>query len=269
MNTSNQFQVRNGSAYAATTTISYAANTTYHVKIVANLTAKTYDVWINGTQIAATYSFRTEAATMDDVGQVCLKATTGANVYTVANHIVYPQPSPTPTTSATLSPGITPSATPSAVTGTLAVNLNCSVTTGDSNGHWGLIIWVTNNSGTYVDTVYYYTQYFYYSFDPLWAENTTDGTTGPTTVVTTNTAVTKTWNCKSSTNASLMPGNYNVYVCIQRHYTSSGLNKYTTYRGTIALGTGSTTVNSWTETSTNESSNKPVLTTTSSLVYTP
>jgi len=89
------FYARNGGSYAKNANVSFSANNTYHIKIVANLTAKTYSVYVTPSggsqvQIANSYAFRTGSPLTDDVGKVCLNsATTNNNDFKVTNHIVY------------------------------------------------------------------------------------------------------------------------------------------------------------------------------------
>jgi unsaturated chondroitin disaccharide hydrolase len=93
MNTDGRFDVRNGGAYAALTAVPYTANTTYHVRMVTDLNAKRYSVWVkppggSEIQIASNYAFRSDAPPTDDLGKVSLNGTTGDNTYTVTNHVV-------------------------------------------------------------------------------------------------------------------------------------------------------------------------------------
>ncbi|MBK1810478.1 polysaccharide lyase family 7 protein [Clostridium sp. YIM B02505] len=92
-NTSGYFDVRNGDAYQAMTNVTYSANNTYHVKITANMSGKTYSVWVtppNGstTQIAQNYTFRSDAPSTDDLGQICVRSKTSDNQFTVQNHVI-------------------------------------------------------------------------------------------------------------------------------------------------------------------------------------
>lgn len=94
VNTSGSFDARNGGAYAALATVPYSANNTYHVKMVANLTAQTYSVWVtppggSATQIASNYSFRTDAPATDDLGQVCIRTASANDQMKVENHTLY------------------------------------------------------------------------------------------------------------------------------------------------------------------------------------
>ncbi len=77
MNSGGYFDVRNGTAFASLTNVSYTANTKYHIKLVADLSTKKYDVYITpagGSQalIASGYSFRSDAPYTDDIGKMCL-----------------------------------------------------------------------------------------------------------------------------------------------------------------------------------------------------
>jgi len=77
MNENGQFDVRNGSGYDADVVVPYSANSTYHVRMVSDLNAGTYDVWVTPqggteTQIANDYIFRSDAPLTDDLGKVCL-----------------------------------------------------------------------------------------------------------------------------------------------------------------------------------------------------
>ena len=93
-NVNGTFEVRNGAAYAALTAVPYSANNTYHFKMVTDLNAKTYSVWVtppggSPIQIASNYAFRSDAPATDDLGQVCVRTQAADNQMKVANHIVY------------------------------------------------------------------------------------------------------------------------------------------------------------------------------------
>ena len=71
-NTSGTIDVRNGSAYAAATSVSYSAATSYHFKMVVNTTAHTYSVYVtpsggSETTLASNYAFRTEQALVSSI----------------------------------------------------------------------------------------------------------------------------------------------------------------------------------------------------------
>jgi hypothetical protein len=68
-NPSGAIDARNGSAYAASQTIPYSANATYHFRIVANVSAHTYSAFVTppgGSEltIGSNYGFRTEQNTV-------------------------------------------------------------------------------------------------------------------------------------------------------------------------------------------------------------
>ena len=77
MHTNGRFDVRNGSGYDADVDVLYSANSIYHVRMVTDLGAGTYDVWVTPpggteTQIANDYAFRADAPSTGDLGKVCL-----------------------------------------------------------------------------------------------------------------------------------------------------------------------------------------------------
>jgi hypothetical protein len=116
MNSAGTFDARNGGAYAALTTLAYSANTTYHLKIVADLPSKTYSVWVNGVQIAANYAFRSDAPLTDDFGQITLNSDLD-NQFKIVNHTIStgtgPTPTPAPGTPTPIPPTPTPTPPPS------------------------------------------------------------------------------------------------------------------------------------------------------------
>jgi unsaturated rhamnogalacturonyl hydrolase len=79
MSTNGVFDVRDGSTYRADATVRYNARDTYHVRMLTDLDAKTYDVYITApgsaqVQIANDYAFRSDAPLTDNLGQICLKS---------------------------------------------------------------------------------------------------------------------------------------------------------------------------------------------------
>lgn len=94
MNTSGYFDARNGSGYASLTAVPYHANTKYHVKMIADMFAKTYDVYVtpeggSEVKIAENYHFRSDAPDTDDVGKLCLKDNgSTSELYKVENHSI-------------------------------------------------------------------------------------------------------------------------------------------------------------------------------------
>ena len=66
-NASGNIDARNGGAYAAASTIPYAGNNTYHFRLVVNVPAHTYSIYVTppaGTEqtVGLNYAFRTEQA---------------------------------------------------------------------------------------------------------------------------------------------------------------------------------------------------------------
>lgn len=87
------FNARNGDKYERLVDVRYEANKKHHVKIVADMDKKVYDVYITPEggkekKIAQDFAFRSDAPKTDDVGQVCLQSSTGDNTFKVENHKV-------------------------------------------------------------------------------------------------------------------------------------------------------------------------------------
>jgi parallel beta-helix repeat protein len=94
---------RNGGAYAATSTIPYSANVTYHFRLVVNVPAHTYSVFVTpagGAErtVGTNFAFRTEqntVTTLDWWGTVVNASTPGST--TVCNFTIAGQTEPPPT----------------------------------------------------------------------------------------------------------------------------------------------------------------------------
>lgn len=102
-NPSGQIDVRNGSAYEALTPVDYFATNTYHVRLIANTSSKTYSVYVtpnNGTELelAKDFAFRTEAASASSIDNLGIVAPIGS--HKILNFKVTPialaQPTPGP-----------------------------------------------------------------------------------------------------------------------------------------------------------------------------
>ena len=88
--TGGAFDVRNGSLFKKDATVTFAADRFYHVKVIANMAAHTYSVWVDGTQIAADYEFRTNdpiARAADDLAMVVLASGTDRAI-TIKNLLI-------------------------------------------------------------------------------------------------------------------------------------------------------------------------------------
>jgi PKD repeat protein len=73
-NTAGQIDARNGGTYAADSVVTYAAGTTYHIRMVVGMLAHVYSVYVTpagGTEqtLASNYSFRTEQAAVTSLAQ--------------------------------------------------------------------------------------------------------------------------------------------------------------------------------------------------------
>lgn len=77
--------VRNGAAYNTDSRVNYRANATYHIRMVVNVPAHTYSVWVRGTEegtagevpIASNYSFRTEQLGVTSLNNSVVEAELG------------------------------------------------------------------------------------------------------------------------------------------------------------------------------------------------
>ena len=93
MNASGFFDVRNGATYAATNSVPYEPLSTYHVRMMTDLAARQYSVWVTppgGTEIllADRFAFRTDAPPIDDLGKLVLRSGFNDDEYRVSGHTV-------------------------------------------------------------------------------------------------------------------------------------------------------------------------------------
>lgn len=93
MNTSGYFDVRNGGGYAALTRVPFVSGQTYHVRIVADLGAQRYSVWVRPPggaeiQIASNYVFRTGAPAINDLGRVSVRTVNTDSDFRVLRHTI-------------------------------------------------------------------------------------------------------------------------------------------------------------------------------------
>ena len=87
------FTVRNAGNYEHVNLVPIKNGEIYHFRIVSDLTAKTYSVYVTpkgGTEIAVAenYAFRTDAPLMDDVGQLSFESAFDDSFY-MMNHTVF------------------------------------------------------------------------------------------------------------------------------------------------------------------------------------
>ena len=83
--------VRNGGVYSADTVVSYAAGTSYHVRIVGDMVSHTYSVYVaegagGEALLAENYAFRTSQSSVSGLDNLALFAVTGS--HTVSNFTI-------------------------------------------------------------------------------------------------------------------------------------------------------------------------------------
>lgn len=95
MNLDGYFDVRNGGGYAALVRVPYVSGQTYHVRLVADLPAQRYSVWVrppggSEVKIANRYVFRTGAPSINDLGRVSVRTVIADSDFRVLGHTVRP-----------------------------------------------------------------------------------------------------------------------------------------------------------------------------------
>jgi len=90
-NSSSDIDARNGGAYAAASVIPYSGGSTYHFRLVINVTAHTYSIFVTppgGAEltVGSNFAFRTEQNTVTSLDHFGVSAATGSN--TVCNFSV-------------------------------------------------------------------------------------------------------------------------------------------------------------------------------------
>jgi hypothetical protein len=88
-NNSGDHDARNGATYQAATTVPYAANAIFHFRLVVNVPAQTYSIYVTpsgGSEVTlgSNYAFRASATSLDHWG-VYVDSTDGTGNLTVAN----------------------------------------------------------------------------------------------------------------------------------------------------------------------------------------
>ena len=107
-NTGGTIDARNGGAYAATNSIGYTAGTSYHFRVVVDVSSHTYSVYVTpagGAEqtIGTGFAFRTEQSTVTALANWALTAITGT--HTVCNFAITGSQPPAPVATVTLTPG--------------------------------------------------------------------------------------------------------------------------------------------------------------------
>src|SRR6266702_1817005 len=107
-NTGGTIDARNGGAYAATNSIAYTAGTSYHFRVVVDVSSHTYSAYVTpagGAEqtIGTGFAFRTEQSGVTALDSWALTAITGT--HTVCNFALSGSTPPAPVATVTLTPG--------------------------------------------------------------------------------------------------------------------------------------------------------------------
>jgi unsaturated chondroitin disaccharide hydrolase len=94
LNPNGTFEAYNGTGYAAVNRVPYTLNTTYQVRVLADVPARKFSAWVRapgGAELllADRYAFRSDAPRTDDLGQLSLKSGSNGD-YWLANHTLKP-----------------------------------------------------------------------------------------------------------------------------------------------------------------------------------
>jgi unsaturated chondroitin disaccharide hydrolase len=116
MNPEGVFDARRGDDYAALARVPYQAQATYHVRLRADLDARTYSVWVTPpgggeVRLAEDFAFRAEAPPPAELGQVVLKSGRFDDEFRVHHHTVRAEGAP-PTPGTPTQPPPSPPQTP-------------------------------------------------------------------------------------------------------------------------------------------------------------
>jgi hypothetical protein len=88
-------QMMNGAfPYPASTAVPYAPAGTYTVKLDVNLTSQNYNGYVNGTQVATNYAFRSAAGAAASLGFLSVFQDSGAGTLNICNVTINPYPTP-------------------------------------------------------------------------------------------------------------------------------------------------------------------------------
>src|SRR5216117_2448837 len=143
-NTGGTIDARNGGAYAATNSIGYTAGTSYHFRVVVDVSSHTYSAYVTpagGAEqtIGTGFAFRTEQSTVTALANWALTAITGT--HTVCNFAITGSQPPAPVATVTLTPG--------SATVNEGQTLQLTATLKDANGNiltGRSITWSSSNS---------------------------------------------------------------------------------------------------------------------------
>src|SRR5436309_5330412 len=129
-NTGRTIDARNGGAYAATNSIGYTAGTSYHFRVVVDVSSHTYSAYVTpagGAEqtIGTGFAFRTEQSTVTALANWALTAITGT--HTVCNFAITGSQPPAPVATVTL--------TPASATVNEGQTLQLTATLKDANGN--------------------------------------------------------------------------------------------------------------------------------------
>src|SRR3989454_910160 len=129
-NTGGTIDARNGGAYAATNSIAYTAGTSYHFRVVIDVSSHTYSAYVTpagGAEqtIGTGFAFRTEQSTVTALANWALTAITGT--HTVCNFAITGSQPPAPVATVTL--------TPASATVNEGQTLQLTATLKDANGN--------------------------------------------------------------------------------------------------------------------------------------
>jgi len=89
-NTSGNIDARDGSSYVADATVSYTADTTYHFRLVVDVSNHEYSVYVtpdggSETTLATDFAFRTEQQSITSIDNWTLNAASSTGTHTVSN----------------------------------------------------------------------------------------------------------------------------------------------------------------------------------------
>ena len=143
-NTGGTIDARNGGAYAATNSIPYTAGTSYHFRVVVDVSSHTYSAYVTpagGSEltIGTGFAFRTEQAGVTALANWALTAVSGS--HSVCNFALSGSAPPAPVASVTLSPA--------SATVNEGQSLQLTATLRDANGNVLVgrsITWSSSNS---------------------------------------------------------------------------------------------------------------------------